>query len=240
MDLIPWHCPLIFFSFSLIWVIVPCPLIFIGFWCGKLFIDNRVVTSLTSGVCPLAAEGGMVAYCRPPVGSDWCPPTGRWCWFLSLWLLGLCLWMRLEVVVCLGERVFRQPVYWWVGLWSHLNCCLAWGFLVLMGVARFSPNGHLQRKAHWWILPRAFLPMSFPHNKPQSPKVFPGDPPGIAVRFDPDYYGDFAFPLDPVHMKICVHFLRMGFPFPPVLWSSWAQAPLAFNERCSRGSFSQC
>ena len=29
----------------------------------------------------------------------------------------------------------------------HLDCCLAWGFSVLMGGARVSQNGHLQRKA---------------------------------------------------------------------------------------------
>ena len=47
-------------------------------------------------------------------------------------------------------------------------------------------------------------------------------------------------PWGPVHVNICVHLLRMGSPFPPVLWSSCAQALLAFNARCSRGSFSQC
>ena len=69
---------------------------------------------------------------------------------------------------------------------------------------------------------------------------FPGGPPRTAVRFDLDFYGDFALPWDPVHVKVCVRLLRMGSPFPPVLWSSCAQAPLAFNARCSRGSFSQC
>ena len=70
--------------------------------------------------------------------------------------------------------------------------------------------------------------------------VFPGGPLRTAVRFDPDSYGDFALPWDPVHVKVCVHLLRMGSPFPPVPWSSCAQAPLTFNARCSGGSFSQC
>ena len=68
--------------------------------------------------------------------------------------------------------------------------------------------------------------------------VFPGCPPSTAVRFDPDTYGDLALPWDPVHVKVRVHLLRMGSPFPPVLWSSCTQAPLVFNARCSRGSFS--
>lgn len=70
--------------------------------------------------------------------------------------------------------------------------------------------------------------------------VFSGCLPRIAVRFAPDSYGDFALPWDPVHVKICVCLLRIGSLFSPVLWSSWAQAPLAINARCSGGSFSQC
>ena len=69
---------------------------------------------------------------------------------------------------------------------------------------------------------------------------FPRGPPGTTVSFDPDSYGAFALPWDPVHVKVCVHLLRMGSPFSPVPWSSCAQTPLAFNARCSGGSFSQC
>ena len=69
---------------------------------------------------------------------------------------------------------------------------------------------------------------------------FPSRTSKTAVRFDPDSNGDFAFPWDPVHVKVCVHLLIMGSPFPPVPWSSCAQVPLALNARCSRGSFSKC
>ena len=79
-----------------------------------------------------------------------------------------------------------------------------------------------------------------PPKQATSTPVFPGCPPRTAVRFDPDYLGEFALPWDSVHVKVCVHLLRMGSPFPPVLWSSCAQAPLTFNARCSRGSFSLC
>ena len=48
----------------------------------------------------------------------------------------------------------------WIVVWP--------GFSVLMGGARFSQNGHLQRNAHWWIFPSTLLPMSFPH-KSHSP-----------------------------------------------------------------------
>ena len=89
------------------------------------------------------------------------------------------------------------------------------------------------------------IPESFASNvlSPQQATftpAFPGGPPRTAVRFDPDPYGDFALPWDPGHVKICVWLLRNGSPFLPVLWSSCAQAPLAFSARCSRGSFSLC
>ena len=88
------------------------------------------------------------------------------------------------------------------------------------------------------------IPQSFAFNVLPSPQatftpLFPGCPPRTVVRFDPDSHGDFALPWDPVHVKVCVCLLRMGSPFPPVLWSSCAQPPLAFKARSSRGSFSQ-
>ena len=125
-------------------------------------------------------------------------------------------------------EVFRQPVYFLVVLWSNLDYCLAWGFSGLMSGARYSKNGHLQGNTHWWIFLRALPPMSFPYNESHSPPVFPEYPPRTAVRSNPDSYGASALPWDPVHMKACVHLSRMGFLFPPV-WSSCAQAPLAFN-----------
>ena len=51
------------------------------------------------------------------------------------------------------------------GLLFDLGLLSGW----LMGGARFSQNGHLQRKAHCWIFQRALLPVSFLHNKPHSP-----------------------------------------------------------------------
>ena len=89
-------------------------------------------------------------------------------------------------------------------------------------------------------IPEDFVFNVHPSQQAAFTPVFPGCPPRTAVRFDPDSYGDFALPWDPVHVKVCVRLLRMGSPFPPVLWSSCTQAPLAFNARCSRGSFSQC
>jgi len=38
----------------------------------------------------------------------------------------------------------------------HLDCSLAWGFSALMGGARFSQNGPLQRKACCWIFPAEY------------------------------------------------------------------------------------
>ena len=47
-------------------------------------------------------------------------------------------------------------------------------------------------------------------------------------------------PRDPIYVKACVWLSRMGSLFPPVPWSSCAQALLNLNTKCSRGSFFQC
>ena len=89
-------------------------------------------------------------------------------------------------------------------------------------------------------IPESFAFNVLPSQQDTFTPVFPGSPPRTAVRFDPDSYGDLALPWDPVHVEVCVRLLRMGSLFPPVPWSSCAQAPMAFNARCSRSSFSQC
>ena len=114
------------YSFSLIWVMVFCLFIFIGFLCGDLFTDNRVVGSLTSGVCPPCGWSWYMVCCRLPDGSDRCLPTGRQSWFLSLWCVEFCLWVRLEkrffsFVVCLTLKLFGLQLKW-------LLCSTQWWF----------------------------------------------------------------------------------------------------------------
>ena len=77
-------------------------------------------------------------------------------------------------------------------------------------------------------IPARFASNVLPPRQATFTPVFSGCPPRTVIRFDPDSYGDFSFPWDPVHMKVCVHPLRMGFSFPPVPWRFRAQAPLAF------------
>ena len=105
---------------------------------------------------------------------------------------------------------------------SYGDFALPWGFSVLMGGDRLSQNGPLQRKALLLNIPKSFASNVLPSQQALFTSVFPGCPPGTAVRFDPDSHGDFALTWDPVHIKVCVCLLRMGSPFPPVLWSSWA------------------
>ena len=116
----------------------------------------------------------------------------------------------------------------------------ALGLLSADGWGQIFPEWSPPEKHMLMNIPKSFTSDVLPHNEPQSPPGFPGGPPRTAVRSDPDSYGDFVLPWDPLHVKVCVRLLRMGSPFPPVLWSSCAQAPLAFSARCSGGSFSQC
>ena len=114
------------------------------------------------------------------------------------------------------------------------------GLLNTDGCGQIFPKWPSPEKGMLMNIPKSFASYVLPPQQATFTPVFPGGPPRTAIRSDLDSYGDFALPWDPVHMKICVLLLRMGSPFPPVLWSSYTQAPLAFNDRCSRGSFSQC
>ena len=77
-----------------------------------------------------------------------------------------------------------------------------------MGGARFSQNGHLQIKALWLLnIPETFASSVLPPQQATFTPVFPGVLPRTAVRFDPDSYGDFTLPWDPVlNERLCVPF----------------------------------
>ena len=75
--------------------------------------------------------------------------------------------------------------------------------------------------------------MSFPHNESQLPPVFPGKLPRSTGSSESDSYGTSTLFWDPVHIKTYVCPSRMDSLFPPILWSSCAQALLAFNAKCS-------
>ena len=77
-----------------------------------------------------------------------------------------------------------------------------------------------------------------PHTEPQLLPAFPGDAPRPAGMSDPDSNGVLALPRDPVNMESCVP-NKIGLFVSPVLWSSFAQAPLALKSKCSRGCSSQ-
>ena len=120
------------------------------------------------------------------------------------------------------------------------------GLLFALGILRADGWGQIfpkwppPEKVTLLNIPESFAFNVLPSQQATFTPVFPGCPPRTAVRFDPDSLGDFALPWDSVHVKVCVRLSRIESLFPPVLWSPCTQAPLAFNARCSRGSFSQC
>ena len=117
---------------------------------------------------------------------------------------------------------------------------MSWGFSALTDRwGQIFPKWPPPEKGMLLNIPKSFSSNVLLPQQAMFTPVIPGCPPRTAVRFDPDSYGDISLPWDPVHVKVCVSLLRMGSLFPPVLWSSWAQDPLACNARCSRGSFSQ-
>ena len=114
------------------------------------------------------------------------------------------------------------------------------GLLSADGLGQIFPKWPPPEKGTLMKIPKSFASNVLPPQQATFTPVFPGGPPRTAGRFDPDSYGAFAFPWGPIHVKVFVYLLRMRSPFHPVLWSSYTQAPLAFTDRCSRGSFSQC
>ena len=116
---------------------------------------------------------------------------------------------------------------------------LGLGLLSTDGWSQIFPKWPPPEKGMLMNIPKSFASSVPPPQQAIITPVFPGGPPRTAVRFDPDSLGDLALPWNPVHVKVCVRLLRMGSPFPPVPWSSCAQAPLAFSARCS-GALSLC
>ena len=114
------------------------------------------------------------------------------------------------------------------------------GLLSTDGWGQVFPKWAPPEKGMLMNISKSFASNFLPPQQATFTPVFPGDPPRTAERSNLDSCGNFALPWDPVHMKVCVHPSRMGSPFPPVPRSSCTLAPLAFNARCSKGSFSQC
>ena len=111
------------------------------------------------------------------------------------------------------------------------------GLLSTEGWGQVFPKWPPPEKHRLMNIPKSFASNALLPQQATFTPVFPGGPPRTAVRFDADSYGNFALPWDPVHIKICLYLLRMGSPFPPVLWSSCTQASLAFNARCSQALY---
>ena len=82
--------------------------------------------------------------------------------------------------------------------------------------------------------------MPCPPSEPQPSPALPGDPLRPAVMSDPDSFGVPTFLRSPVHMKPCSEPSKSGVSVFPSLWRSCTQTPLAFDAKCSEGSFSQC
>ena len=118
----------------------------------------------------------------------------------------------------------------------------------LFGLGLLSPGGWgqifpkclLLEEYMLMLIPKTIASNVLPPQPATVPPVCSGDPPRTAVRSDPDSCGVSALPWDLVYMKDCVYLSRIRSLFLPVLWSSCAQVPLAFNAKCSGGSFSQC
>ena len=129
-----------FFLVPLSELCVLCLFIFSDFWCALHFAENKSCSlSYLWYLPPFVAEFGMGACCRLPAGRDWCLPTGRWGWFLSLWWVGLCLWVRLEVGCVPGGPLGSLFTDGWALVLPGL----------LFGLGLLSPDGWDQIVPKW-------------------------------------------------------------------------------------------
>ena len=140
----------------------------------------------------------------------------------------MCAWENCRQTVLMGWAVFPPHLLFGLGLLSPDG----WG--------QIFPKWPPPEKHELMNIPKSFAANVLPPQEAIFTPAFPGGPPRTSARSNPNSHGNPALPWDPVHAKVCVRLLRMGSPFPPVLRSSCTQTPLAFNARCSRGSFSQC
>ena len=135
--------------------------------------------------------------------------------------------------MCLGGRVFRQTVYWWVGCDpTPPGLLFGLGLLNADWWGQIFPQWPPPEKGILMNISKTFASNVLPPQQGTFTPVFPEGPPRTAVRFDPDSYGDFALPWDPVHVKVFVHLLRMGSPFPPVPWSTWDKCTSPTGLHC--------
>ena len=104
---------------------------------------------------------------------------------------------------------------------------VGWGQVL---VPKWWPLGALApMNIPWGLCHPCLCPQSEPYLIPASP----GDPLRSAGRSGPGSYEASALPWVPVHMKPGVHPPRVESLFPPVLWSSCTQVPLAFKAKSS-------
>ena len=82
-----------------------------------------------------------------------------------------------------------------------------------------------------------------PHSELQLTPTTPGDPPVPTGKSSPGFCGVTALCWVPVHVKSCVHPLRVESLLPPVLWSSCTVGGPTDEQnktQCSGGSYSWC
>ena len=83
-------------------------------------------------------------------------------------------------------------------------------------------------------IPESFASNVLPSQQAMFTSVFPGCPPGTAVRFDPDSYGVFALPWDP--NSVCAFYewglgfsQSLGAPVHKPHWPAMPDAPGALS-----------
>ena len=120
--------------------------------------------------------------------------------------MGLCLWVRLEAAVRLLGSLGSLFTDGWAVIPPGLLFAL--GLLCADEWGRIFPKLPPPEKGTLLNIPKSFASSVLSPQQATFTPVFSGGPPRTAVRSDPDSYGDFALPWDPVSAResLCAPF----------------------------------
>ena len=137
--------------------------------------------------------------------------------------------------------LFRQPYLLMGGVVIPRGLLFGLGLLSPGGWGQIFPNWPSLREAHsddysWYLCLQCSSP-----TRSHSHSLFSQEiPQGPQFDLTQILMESLLFSGTQCTLKPVCTFQGWGLNFPPVLWISCTQAPLALNTKCSRGSFSQC
>ena len=176
----------------------------------------------------------MEACCRLHNRKDWWLPTGRCSWFLALWWVGLCLWVWLEVALCLSK--IRGGCVSLGSLFADgWGCDPIWIIVWPDGWSQIFPKLPYPEKHTLMIIPETFASSVLPPQWASVATFFPRRSSKNCSQVQPRILWRLCFALGlSAHESLCASFKNGGLCFPqscgaPVQKPHWPSLPNALG-----------